>query len=109
LIIGIPREIKDHENRVSLTPSSVSSLITSGSKVLIETQAGVKSEYSDNEYSASGALVVDSAAELYSKADLIVKVKEIQLSKGENAYLKPHHIIFGFNHFESSRVDQCSN
>ncbi|HZC88123.1 MAG TPA: NAD(P)-dependent oxidoreductase [Nitrososphaera sp.] len=103
MIIGIPREIKDHENRVSLTPSSISSLVISGSKVLIETHAGVKSGYSDNEYSASGASVIDSAAELYSKADLIVKVKEIQVSKGEDAYLKPHHIIFGFNHFESSR------
>jgi alanine dehydrogenase len=79
LIIGVPREIKDHENRVALTPRSVSSLVTSGGKVLVETLAGAKSGFSDDEYSAAGATVVGSAAELYSGSDLVVKVKEIQV------------------------------
>jgi alanine dehydrogenase len=103
LIIGIPREVKDHENRVALTPRSVSSLVRSGSKVVVESQAGAKSGFSDDEYSSAGALVASSQAELYSKSDLIVKVKELQVGKGEHANIKPHHTVFGFNHFESSR------
>lgn len=103
MIIGVPREIKDHENRVALTPRSVSSLVTSGGKVLVETLAGAKSGFSDDEYSAAGATVVGSAAELYSGSDLIVKVKEIQVGKGEHEHIKSEHTIFGFSHFESSR------
>ena len=103
MIIGIPRELKDHENRVALTPRSVSSLVLSGSKVVIETQAGARSGFSDEEYSSAGAAVASSCAELYSKSDLIVKVKEIQVGKGEHEHVRPHHTIFGFNHFESSR------
>jgi alanine dehydrogenase len=103
LIIGVPRELKDHENRVALTPRSVSSLVRSGSKVVVESQAGAKSGFSDDEYSAAGAALVGSPAELYSKSDLIVKVKELQVGKGEHEHIRPHHTIFGFNHFESSR------
>jgi alanine dehydrogenase len=103
LIIGVPREIKDHEYRVALTPRSVSPLVTSGGKVLVETLAGAKSGFSDDDYSAAGATVVGSAAELYSGSDLIVKVKEIQVGKGEHEHIKSEHTIFGFSHFESSR------
>ena len=103
MIIGVPREIKDQESRVALTPRSVSSLITSGGKVLVETLAGAKSGFSDDEYSAAGATVVGSAAELYSGSDLVVKVKEIQVDKGEHEHIKSQHTVFGFNHFESSR------
>lgn len=99
----MPREIKDQENRVALTPRSVSSLTMSGAKVIVETQAGAKSGFSDDEYSAAGAAIAGSAAELYSKAQLIIKVKEIQVSKGEHRHVQPQHIIFGFNHFESSK------
>ena len=103
MIIGIPRELKDQENRVALTPRSVSSLVRSGGKVVVEAQAGARSGFSDEEYSTAGAAVVGSQAELYDKADLIVKVKEIQVGKGEHAHIRPHHTVFGFNHFESSR------
>lgn len=103
MIIGIPRELKDQENRVALTPRSVSSLVRSGGKVVVEAQAGVRSGFSDDEYSTAGAAVVGSQEELYDKADLIVKVKEIQVGKGEHARIRPHHTVFGFNHFESSR------
>lgn len=103
MIIGIPKEIKDHENRVSLTPRSVSSLVISGSQIIVQSQAGARSGFSDNEYSSAGASIVDSSVELYSKADLIVKVKEIQISKGEHKHLKPNHVIFGFHHFESDK------
>jgi alanine dehydrogenase len=103
LIIGIPRELKDQENRVALTPRSVSSIVSSGGKVVVEAQAGARSGFSDDEYSTAGAAVVGSQAELYGRADLIVKVKEIQVGKGEHAHIRPHHTVFGFNHFESSR------
>ena len=103
MIIGIPRELKDQENRVALTPRSVSSLVSSGSKVVIEAQAGARSGFSDDEYSTAGAAVVGSQAELYDRADLIVKVKEIQVGKGEHSHIRPRHTVFGFNHFESSR------
>ena len=103
MIIGIPRELKDQENRVALTPRSVSSLVRSGSKVVVEAQAGTRSGFSDDEYSTAGAAVVGSQAELYDKADLIVKVKEIQIGKGEHSHIRPRHTVFGFNHFESSR------
>lgn len=103
MIIGIPRELKDYENRVALTPRSVSSLVRSGGKVVIEAEAGARSGFSDDEYTTAGAVVVGSLAELYGKADLIVKVKEIQVSKGEHAHIRPRHTVFGFNHFESSR------
>ncbi len=103
MIIGIPKGIKDHENRVALTPRSVSSLVRSGNKVFVESQAGTKSGFSDDEYSSSGASIASSQSELYSKCDLIVKVKELQVGKDEHANIKPHHTIFGFNHFESSK------
>lgn len=103
MIIGIPRELKDHENRVALTPRSVSSLVRSGNKVVVEAEAGTKSGFSDDEYSSAGASIAGSQAELYSESDLIVKVKELQVGKGEHANVKPRHTIFGFNHFESSK------
>jgi alanine dehydrogenase len=103
LIVGIPKEVKDYENRVSLVPRSVSSLVMSGTRVIVESQAGERSGFSDDEYSTAGAQIANSAEELYSGCDLIVKVKEIQLSRNEDGFLRPHHTIFGFNHFESSR------
>ena len=103
MIVGIPKEVKDYENRVSLIPRSVSSLVMSGTKVVIESQAGERSGFTDDEYVAAGAKIATSASALYAECDLIVKVKEIQLGKGEGGYVRPQHTIFGFNHFESSR------
>lgn len=103
MIIGIPRELKDHENRVALIPRSVSSLIMLGSKIVVEADAGIKSGFSDDEYSSAGATVVGSQKELYGEADMIVKVKEIQVGKGEHVHIRPHHTVFSFNHFESSK------
>jgi alanine dehydrogenase len=102
LIVGVPKEVKDFENRVSLVPRSVSSLVNSGTKVVVESHAGDRSGFTDDEYAAAGAQIVNSPADLYSKCDLIVKVKEIQVSRGEAEHIRPQHIIFGFNHFESS-------
>lgn len=103
MIIGVPREIKDYENRVSLTPRSVSSLVMSGTKVIVESHAGDRSGFADEEYATAGAQLASSAADLYAGSDLVVKVKEIQVSKREHELLRPRHTIFGFNHFESNR------
>ncbi|HKX81627.1 MAG TPA: NAD(P)-dependent oxidoreductase [Nitrososphaera sp.] len=103
MIVGIPRELKEYENRVSLTPRSVSSLVMSGAKVVVESHAGERSGFTDDDYIAAGATIAGSAKELYSSCDLIVKVKEIQVSKGENALIRPGQTIFAFNHFESSK------
>jgi alanine dehydrogenase len=102
LIVGVPRELKEYENRVSLTPRSVASIISHGSQVIVESGAGARCGFSDNEYASSGASIA-SADELYSKAELIVKVKEVQAGKGEHLRLRPKHTVFCFNHFESSR------
>lgn len=76
MIIGVPREIKDSENRVSTTPAGVVEYVSHGHQVLVERSAGAASGFPDAEYAAAGATIVDSAAEVYARADLIAKVKE---------------------------------
>jgi alanine dehydrogenase len=103
LKVGVPREIKNHENRVALTPRAVASLVSSGSKVVVERDAGARSGFSDSEYASAGAEIASDAPQLYSKSDLIVKVKELQVGKDEHKHILARHVIFGYNHFESSR------
>jgi alanine dehydrogenase len=103
LKVGVPKEIKDYENRVALTPRSVASLTSSGVTVTIEHNAGQKSGFSDSEYVSAGAQIASDADELYSKSDIIVKVKEAQIDKAENTRISKKHILFGYNHFESSK------
>lgn len=103
MIVGVPKELKDYENRVSLTPRSVASIVSHGSQVVVESGAGAKCGFSDDEYASAGAQIASNADDLYSKADLIVKVKEIQIGKEEHLRLNERHTVFGFNHFESSR------
>ena len=86
MIIGVPKEIKNCENRVSLIPSSVKTLIEEGHTVYIEKGAGEKIGFTDEHYAQTGASIVDTAQEVYSKSEIIVKVKELQ--KEEFAYLK---------------------
>jgi alanine dehydrogenase len=76
MIIGVPKEIKDHEFRVSLTPSGVGRLVKAGHRVLIEAQAGVGSAMEDEQYRAAGGEVLADKVSLFERADLIVKVKE---------------------------------
>ena len=76
MLIGIPKEIKDNENRVSATPAGVTEYIAHGHGVIVETAAGTGSGFSDDEYRKAGATVVDSAADIWAQADMIVKVKE---------------------------------
>ena len=76
MIIGIPREIKASEHRVGLLPSGAYQLIQRGHRVVVEKDAGAGSYYLDKDYAEAGAELVESPAEVYGQADLIVKVKE---------------------------------
>ncbi len=96
MIIGVPREVKDHETRVGLVPSGVSTLIEAGHQVLVEEGAGTGSTVSNEEYVAAGAGIVASAGEVWRQADLVVKVKEPQPS--EYGYFRPGLILFTYLH-----------
>jgi len=76
MIIGVPKEIKRHEYRVAMTPFCVKSYMDHGHTVLVEKDAGIGSGYSDDEYRAKGAVIMESKKELFEKAEMIVKVKE---------------------------------
>jgi alanine dehydrogenase len=76
LVVGVPKEIKDNENRVAVQPDGVAELVFNGHEVLVEAGAGVGSRFTDAEFAAAGAKVVATADEVFAGADLIVKVKE---------------------------------
>jgi alanine dehydrogenase len=96
LVIGVPKEIKDHETRVGCVPATVTALREHGHEVLVETQAGLGSSVPDEEYAEAGAIIVGSEAEVWSKSDLIVKVKEPQPS--EYKFFRPGLILFTYLH-----------
>jgi alanine dehydrogenase len=76
MIIGVPKEVKDHESRVGITPAGVKSLVDAGHKVLVETGAGDLSAFPDDEYQNAGAEITGSAYDTWRLADMVVKVKE---------------------------------
>jgi len=76
MIIGLPKEIKNSENRVALTPAGVTSLVQDGHKVMVEKSAGSGSGFSDESYAAAGAAILDTPKEVFDAADMILKVKE---------------------------------
>ncbi len=96
MLIGVPKEIKNHEYRVGLIPSSVRELVHHGHKVLVETKAGAGIGFDDAAYKAAGATIAAKAADVFAKADMIVKVKEPQaneckmLRKGQLLYTYLH-------------------
>ena len=96
MLVGVPKEIKNHEYRVGLTPSSVVELVAHGHRVMVETDAGVGIDFSDAEYLDAGAEIVDSAAEVFAAADMIVKVKEPQ--PVECAMLRDGQILYTYLH-----------
>lgn len=101
MIIGVPREIKDGENRVAITPAGVSSLTGRGHRVLVESGAGVASGFSDKQYKTVKAEIVPSAVGVFERADLILKVKEPL--PPEIALLREAQILFTYLHLASSR------
>jgi alanine dehydrogenase len=96
MVIGVPKEIKDHETRVGLVPSGVITLVEHGHTVYVESGAGLGSSLTDEEYQEAGALVLPRAAEVWAQADLVVKVKEPQPS--ETAYFRPGLGLFTYLH-----------
>jgi alanine dehydrogenase len=96
MIIGVAKEIKDHETRVGLTPGGAAALVEAGHKVLVEAGAGVASSIPDVEYEEAGANVVSSAAEVWGRSELVVKVKEPQTS--ETQFFRPGLILFTYLH-----------
>jgi len=100
MIIGVPKEIKDHEYRVSVTPEGVRALSHAGHELVVEPSAGIGSGYSDEEYRQAGAKIADSKEQVFRAASLIVKVKEPQLS--ECPLLRPGQVLFTYLHLASS-------
>ena len=96
MLIGVPKEIKNHEYRVGMTPASVRELIDSGHLVMVETLAGNGIGSSNEDYIAVGAEIVNSASEIYARAEMIVKVKEPQAA--ERAMLRPQQLLFTYLH-----------
>ncbi len=96
MLIGVVKEIKAQENRVGLTPAGVLALKNVGADVIVETEAGVGSGISDADYVAAGATMVDTASELWERADLVVKVKEP--IESEYDHLRPDLLLYTYLH-----------
>ncbi len=96
MIIGVPKEIKDNETRVGLVPSGVTGLVEHGHTVYVESGAGLGSSITDEEYIEAGAAVLPGAADVWSKAEMVVKVKEPQSS--ETGYFRPGLNLFTYLH-----------
>lgn len=101
MIIGVPKEIKKAEYRVSLLPVGAETLRKHGHKVLVEKGAGVGSGFSDAEYRAAGATIIPSAKQIFRKSDMIIKVKEPQ--PVEIKMIRKDQIVFTYFHFASSK------
>ena len=100
--IGVPKEIKNHEYRVGLTPQSVVELAALGHQVWVETLAGAAIGFSDGDYQQAGAQIARDAAEVFAEAELIVKVKEPLAV--ERARLRPEHCLFTYLHLAPDRA-----
>ena len=101
MIVGIPKEIKNNENRVGMTPAGVSELIRHGHTVYVQHTAGEGSGFPDSEYQAVGANILPDIADVYAAADMIVKVKEP--IEPEYPLIKEAQLIFTYFHFASDR------
>ncbi len=100
MIIGVPKEIKNNENRVGMTPSGVQEMTRHGHVVYVQASAGVNSGFSDEAYTAAGAKILPTIEEVYAAADMIVKVKEPIAS--EYKLVRKGQLVFTYFHFASS-------
>jgi len=101
MIIGVPKEIKDNENRVAITPAGVKALTLAGHQVLVQKSAGLGSGITDQEYQDAGASIPDTAEQVFEQTDMIMKVKEPMPS--EYHFIKEKQIVFTYFHFAASR------
>src|SRR5919112_897499 len=103
--VGIPREVKDHEYRVAITPAGVKELVAGGHTVSIEKDAGAGSSITDEEYVAAGAQIVGSADDVWAEAELVLKVKEPIAS--EYSRMRRDQVLFTYLHLAASR--ECTD
>ncbi|MEK6799241.1 MAG: alanine dehydrogenase [Planctomycetota bacterium] len=102
MIVGVPKETKTHEYRVSMTPVGVDELVRRGHQVLVEVDAGVGSGISNDEYAEVGATIVDTAAEIFNRSEMIVKVKEPLTP--ERGMMKDGQVMFTYFHFAADKA-----
>ena len=105
MIVGVPKEIKNNEFRVAITPAGVREFVKSGHTVLIEQGAGLGSALPDSEYQAQGAQIVASADDVWQKADLVLKVKEPIAA--EYSRMRKGQVLFTYLHLAASR--ECTD
>jgi alanine dehydrogenase len=96
MIIGVPKEIKNNENRVAITPAGVASFVGTGHRVLIENEAGIGSNFTNEDYVKAGAEIVETAADVWAQAEMVMKVKEPLAS--EYGHFRPGLILFTYLH-----------
>jgi alanine dehydrogenase len=96
MIIGVPKEIKNNENRVAITPAGVMSFVQAGHTVLVEKDAGIGSGFTNEDYASAGAQIIEQAQDVWTNADMIMKVKEPLPS--EYDYFRPGLILFTYLH-----------
>lgn len=96
MLIGIPAEIKDNERRVGATPNTVAEMVRSGNNVMVEKDAGIGINYTNEAYEKAGAEIIETASEIFAKAEMIIKVKEPQAS--EIKMLRQGQILFTYLH-----------
>jgi len=100
--VGIPREVKDHEYRVAITPAGVRELVSCGHTVQVEKDAGVGSSITDQEYESAGAQIIGSADDVWAEADLVLKVKEPIAA--EYSRMRRDQVLFTYLHLAASRA-----
>lgn len=96
MIVGVPKEIKNNENRVAITPAGVEEMVKAGHQVYIEDRAGVGSGISNEEYVSAGAQLLSDPSDVFAASDLIIKVKEPQPQEWD--YFKEGQILFTYLH-----------
>ena len=101
MLVGVPKEIKNNENRVAMVPAGVDAMVSRGHKVFIEKNAGLGSGITDDDYKAVGAQIIDSAADVFARADMIVKVKEPL--PAEYDLLRENQILFTYLHLAPAK------
>ncbi len=102
MIIGVPKEIKNNENRIGITPAGVEALVSHGHKVYVERNGGLGSGITNEEYTAAGAELLDTAKEVWNIAEMIIKVKEPIAS--EYQYFRPGLVLFTYLHLAAEEA-----
>lgn len=106
MLIGVPKEIKNNENRVAITPAGVVTLVKAGHKIIIENNAGMGSGFTNEDYAAAGAAILDQAADVWARADMVMKVKE-PLS-AEYDFFRQGLILFTYLHLAAEPELACA-